>query len=298
MERQRSKRSARPPTSHWQPSIGCSRRSSGSSSRSSTCPSSATTRTLPWPIDRRSKRFSQSATPREQLAGFVAIIVQVNARIAPLYRILVSAAGTDTDAAALLDALTTQRQRGQRLIARSLARVGALRTELRERDAADIIHALLSPELYRLLVLDRAWGPERYERWLAATLIDQLLPASSETVVADYRRNWWDGASRASMSARRSIVLPVTSTTSPRTPRTCRPGRRDSPIKMCSWSMASGSSTRRWDSVIVAFAPSNDFGVLDHDVTLPDGETVRNPMRVISNGDGCDVVFTVRRQPG
>ena len=30
--------------------------------------------------------------------------------------------------------------------------------------------------------------------------------------------------------------------------------------------------------VIVAFAPSNDFGVLDHDVTLPDGETVRNPM--------------------
>ena len=50
--------------------------------------------------------------------------------------------------------------------------------------------------------------------------------------------------------------------------------------------------------VIVAFAPSNDFGVLDHDVTLPDGETVRNPMRVISNGDGCDVVFTVRRRPG
>ena len=118
--------------------------------------------------------------PREQLAGFVAIIVQMNARIAPLYRILVSAAGTDTDAAALLEALTTQRQRGQRLIARSLARGGALRTELRERDAADIIHALLSPELYRLLVLDRSWGPARYEPWLAATLIDQLLPASLE----------------------------------------------------------------------------------------------------------------------
>ena len=30
---------------------------------------------------------------------------------------------------------------------------------------------------------------------------------------------------------------------------------------------------------VVAFAPSNDFGVLDHDVTLPVGETVRNPMR-------------------
>ena len=50
--------------------------------------------------------------------------------------------------------------------------------------------------------------------------------------------------------------------------------------------------------VIVAFAPSNEFGILDHDVTLPDGETVRNPMRVIPNGDGCDVIFTVRRRPG
>ncbi len=50
--------------------------------------------------------------------------------------------------------------------------------------------------------------------------------------------------------------------------------------------------------VVVAFAPSNDFGILDHDVTLPDGETVRNPMRVIPNGDGCDVVFTVRRRTG
>jgi AcrR family transcriptional regulator len=117
--------------------------------------------------------------PREQLAGFVAIIVQVNARIAPLYRILVSAAWADPDAAALLAVLTSQRQQGQRLIARSLARAGALRTELRERDAADVIHALLSPELYRLLVFDRGWSPARYERWLATTLIDQLLPATA-----------------------------------------------------------------------------------------------------------------------
>lgn len=50
--------------------------------------------------------------------------------------------------------------------------------------------------------------------------------------------------------------------------------------------------------VVVAFAPPNDFGILDHDVTLPAGETVHNPMRVIPNGDGCDVVFTVHRRPG
>ncbi|MBV8950130.1 MAG: TetR/AcrR family transcriptional regulator, partial [Actinobacteria bacterium] len=46
---------------------------------------------------------------------------------------------------------------------------------LREREAADIIHALASPEVYGLLVYDRAWNGERYEKWLTATLVDQLL---------------------------------------------------------------------------------------------------------------------------
>jgi AcrR family transcriptional regulator len=113
--------------------------------------------------------------PREQITGFVNVAAQVNGRIAPLYRILVSAAGTDPDAGALLDELTQQRQQGQWTIARSLAHAGALRPELRERDAADLIHALMSPELYRLLVIDRAWRTDRYERWLAQTLQDQLL---------------------------------------------------------------------------------------------------------------------------
>ncbi|MET9814306.1 SRPBCC family protein [Streptomyces sp. NPDC006355] len=49
--------------------------------------------------------------------------------------------------------------------------------------------------------------------------------------------------------------------------------------------------------VVIVFTPRNDFGVLDHDVTLPSGETVRNPMRVIADGPGCEVVFTLRRQP-
>jgi AcrR family transcriptional regulator len=114
--------------------------------------------------------------PSQQLAGFVAFTTRLNGRVAPLYRILVSAAGTDRDAAALLDELTSQRQQGQRRIAQALARSGSLRPGLKERDAADLVHALMSPELYRLLVVDRGWSPERYERWLTTTLLDQLLP--------------------------------------------------------------------------------------------------------------------------
>ena len=100
----------------------------------------------------------------------------IMSRAEPLHRILVSAAGSDPDAAALLAELMRQRQHGHAQIARSLARADALRPELRERDADDIIHALTSPEVYRLLVCDRGWPPERYEQWLKDILIDQLLP--------------------------------------------------------------------------------------------------------------------------
>jgi AcrR family transcriptional regulator len=65
--------------------------------------------------------------PKNQLEGFVAIAAPINSRTAAIYRILVSAAASDPDAAALLRELTRQRQEGQRRIARSLARARALR---------------------------------------------------------------------------------------------------------------------------------------------------------------------------
>jgi AcrR family transcriptional regulator len=119
--------------------------------------------------------------PKDQLAGFAGVTAQVNSRTAPIYRILVSAASSDPDAAGLLDELTRQRHEGQSRIARSLARTRALRPRLRERDAADIIHALMSPEVYGLLVIDRGWSSERYERWLTAILVDQLLSPAGAT---------------------------------------------------------------------------------------------------------------------
>jgi AcrR family transcriptional regulator len=109
--------------------------------------------------------------PRSQLSGFAGITRGIMSRTEPVHRILVSAAASDSAAAALLAEQTRHRQ-----IARSLALAGALRPELREREAADIIHALMSPEVYRLLVADRGWRPARYERWLTRILIDQLLP--------------------------------------------------------------------------------------------------------------------------
>lgn len=47
--------------------------------------------------------------------------------------------------------------------------------------------------------------------------------------------------------------------------------------------------------VAVRFVARNELGVLDHDVTLPSGTTVTNPVRVIAHPDGAEVVFTVRQ---
>ena len=131
----------------------------------------------PVPLAKRPsiRSLLTAAVPRDQLAGLAATSVDINTRTAPIYGILTSAAGSDQEASALLDDLTHQRQRGRGHLATALARSGALRPRLHARDAADIIHALASPELYRLLVIDRQWTTNRYEGWLAGTLAEQLL---------------------------------------------------------------------------------------------------------------------------
>lgn len=50
--------------------------------------------------------------------------------------------------------------------------------------------------------------------------------------------------------------------------------------------------------VEVAMVSANPFGVLDHDVTLPNGVTVHNAFRVTPCGEGCLLTFVVPRLAG
>lgn len=68
--------------------------------------------------------------------------------------------------------------------------------------------------------------------------------------------------------------------------------------------LASSDVERRGDDLVaespmgtvtVRFVPRNTLGVVDHDVILPTGETVHNPLRVLPHPDGAEVVFTVRQ---
>lgn len=79
------------------------------------------------------------------------------------------------------------------------------------------------------------------------------------------------------------------------------------PENLPQWAAGLSSDIRKIDNVwkadspmgevTVKFTPSNTLGVLDHDVTLPSGERVHNPLRVLPNNNGSEVVFTLFRLP-
>jgi Polyketide cyclase / dehydrase and lipid transport len=79
------------------------------------------------------------------------------------------------------------------------------------------------------------------------------------------------------------------------------------PAHLPEWAPGLGSSVENVDGrwfvetpagrAGLAFVERNEFGVLDHEVTLPSGDVIYNPMRVVPNGDGCEVVFSLRRLP-
>ena len=67
-----------------------------------------------------------------------------------------------------------RRQNQARLIA-SLHDQEMLRPGLSFEEATDVLWALTSYDLYRMLVVEQGWEPERYETWLAQLLVQHLL---------------------------------------------------------------------------------------------------------------------------
>jgi|RhiMetdeSRZDD1v2_1073273.scaffolds.fasta_scaffold267477_2 AcrR family transcriptional regulator len=116
-----------------------------------------------------------SGTPDEMLDAFAHLACLVLRRSAPLLNVLMSSAGVDPEAAEMLAVSRQQRRTGQSRIVRALARGGHLREGLSSAAASDIVYAVMSPEVFRILTVERSWSEARYERWLASTLRAQLL---------------------------------------------------------------------------------------------------------------------------
>ena len=91
-------------------------------------------------------------------------------RWTPVYNVLRGAASVDPEIASLWERNKEQRLEGQRQLLRIVADGAPLRPGLGVREAADVLFAVGSPETYQLLVTDRGWSAERFERWYADAL--------------------------------------------------------------------------------------------------------------------------------
>jgi len=80
------------------------------------------------------------------------------------------------------------------------------------------------------------------------------------------------------------------------------------PANWNQWAFGLGKSLRRsgggWvadsdgGTLKVRFTARNQHGVLDHTVVRPSGAAVHVPMRLLANGSGCELLFTLFREPG
>ncbi len=85
------------------------------------------------------------------------------------------AATADPELAVLRRELGSRRLSDMQTVAESLQQKGVLCPGMEMAEAMDLLWALGSAEMFRMLVVDRTWPPEWYERWPARLLQESLL---------------------------------------------------------------------------------------------------------------------------
>lgn len=118
---------------------------------------------------------ASEADPRRMLRGLGTLTTEVAPRIAPLLLLLSTAAEADSAMAQLRADFDAARLARMTQVVQILASKTQLRPGLSAEQAAEIMWAYSSPELYGLLVLTRGWRPERYGEFVGESLVDALL---------------------------------------------------------------------------------------------------------------------------
>jgi TetR/AcrR family transcriptional regulator, regulator of autoinduction and epiphytic fitness len=121
--------------------------------------------------DRPAVRAARAETdPAAMVNAFARIMREFMDRSSAVLHVLATAAQVDPDAAGLLAEIRRQRHTGQSRIVTALQASGALDPGLDSSEAADMVYALLSPDVHRILTVERGWPADRYERWISRSL--------------------------------------------------------------------------------------------------------------------------------
>jgi AcrR family transcriptional regulator len=119
----------------------------------------------PIPVAQRAEFLALGRGRRTaRIAAAASLITGIHERTAPFARLLREAATTDTEIA---EVLRDTRERQRRDVEAGLALVVGRTPTVSERDGA---WALLSPEVYLLLVDESGWTADEYRTWVTDTL--------------------------------------------------------------------------------------------------------------------------------
>jgi AcrR family transcriptional regulator len=117
--------------------------------------------------------------PIEVLASWVHFLVEVDSRVAGLFRVLEIAADSDDEARQLLDVSRRQRLAGARRVVDRISQLGASNEALSRTAAVDVAWLATDPVVFDRLVRIRGWTAKAFEAWLRRSLTVQLLDAPS-----------------------------------------------------------------------------------------------------------------------
>jgi AcrR family transcriptional regulator len=112
--------------------------------------------------------------PRRQIELFATWIAAISTELRPVFEVLRTASAVEPEMAKVFAEMDRYRMKNMQTYARWIAARGALRVGTRR--AGEIMWALASPDVARMLCDELGWTQAQHARWLADTLIRTLLP--------------------------------------------------------------------------------------------------------------------------
>jgi AcrR family transcriptional regulator len=114
--------------------------------------------------------------PAHKLVIYARAVRRIQVRMAPLLLAVRDASSTEPEAEEVWHEISERRAANMRLLIGDIRDAGGLRAGLSVNEAADVMWALNSSEMYILLTTERGWSPRRFERWLGEAWCRLLLP--------------------------------------------------------------------------------------------------------------------------
>lgn len=110
---------------------------------------------------------------RRQIRLFADDMAQISQRVRPMFEMLRVAAAVESEVAPVYQEMEEQRARNMRQAVEWIASSGSLRVSIDR--AVDVVWALASPDLARLLCDLQGWSSDDYAEWLDDALARLLL---------------------------------------------------------------------------------------------------------------------------